>query len=490
MRLHHTIMRRWTRALSTLRQTASNDASLSRTAAVVGQPTRATHPHLFVSADELTPGVSRDEYAARRRALVAAMPANSVAIFAAAPALKFHGTVIPAGRYRQDADFAYLTGVNQPDCLALVERGDTERDVRYVLVVPEHSERYMVWDGERINAAAGESIFGADASFEANERAVADVADMITRAAGGVYVDMEKVESTLLKRAFGALGRDAYASERLRPAKYLTHKLRWRKSDAEIELIQKSVDLDISAFKRALATSKVGSTEAAVMAHHEAACRIGGADRLAYPSVVGSGAAACVVHYHPNDKILRDGELLLMDAGCELNGYVSDITRTWPVNGKWTTAQLDVYSAVLDAHVACQRAARADGATSLADIHRLSVEVLAHGLSKLLPNSDARSLIRSGAYTKYYPHSIGHWLGADTHDVPTIGIATPFELNTVFTIEPGLYFPPNDPDVPKELRGIGVRIEDDFVVDRGGACALSAALPVDPDAIAALATSS
>jgi Xaa-Pro aminopeptidase len=111
-------------------------------------------------------------------------------------------------------------------------------------------------------------------------------------------------------------------------------------------------------------------------------------------------------------------------------------------------------------------------------------------LSKLLPNSDARSLIRSGAYTKYYPHSIGHWLGADTHDVPTVGIATPFELNTVFTIEPGLYFPPNDPDVPKELRGIGVRIEDDFVVDRGGACALSAALPVDPDAIAALATSS
>ena len=126
--------------------------------------------------------------------------------------------------------------------------------------------------------------------------------------------------------------------------------MRWKKSPAELELLQQSVDLDVRAFVKALEIGRAGATEADVMAHHEATCRVGGADRLAYPSVVGSGAGACVVHYHHNDKSLKDGDLLLMDAGCELNGYVSDITRTWPVNGKWTSAQLDVYSAVLEAH--------------------------------------------------------------------------------------------------------------------------------------------
>jgi Xaa-Pro aminopeptidase len=188
--------------------------------------------------------------------------------------------------------------------------------------------------------------------------------------------------------------------------------------------------------------------------------------------------------------MLEDGDLLLMDAGCELNGYVSDITRTWPISGRWTQAQLDVYSVVLEAHDACLRAVRADGETSLMDIHRLSIDVLANGLAKLLPNTSARALIRSGEYAKYYPHSVGHWLGADTHDVPSVAVSTPFESNVVFTIEPGLYFSPHDLDVPADLRGIGVRIEDDCVVDANGAVvALSAALPTDPDAVAALASS-
>ena len=140
------------------------------------------------------------------------------------------------------------------------------------------------------------------------------------------------------------------------------------------------------------------------MAHHEATCRVGGADRLATRRL-SVRRRACVVHYHHNDKSLKDGDLLLMDAGCELNGYVSDITRTWPVNGKWTSAQLDVYSAVLEAHAECLKAARADGETSLMDLHHLSIKVLAKGLSKLLPNTSAHTLIHTGAYTKYYPHS-------------------------------------------------------------------------------------
>lgn len=486
-------MSSWPRALSRLRRRVDvervSTASFSTRVDVAGQPTHATHPHLIRSRDELTPGISRDEYAARRRALAAAMPANSVAMFTAAPALRFPGTVIPAGRYRQDADFAYFTGVSQPECAAVIERGERASDVRYALIVPRHSDKYAVWDGERITANAGTSVFGADDAMESGERAVAYAVDAMKKARGGVFVDVDKVneDDEVVHRALGSLAREGFAMHSVRPVRGLCHELRWKKSPAELELLQKSIDLDVRAFLKAFEIGRVGATEADVMAHHEATCRVGGADRLAYPSVVGSGAGACVVHYHHNDKLLKDGDLLLMDAGCELNGYVSDITRTWPVNGKWTSAQLDVYSAVLEAHAECLKAARADGETSLMDLHRLSIDVLAKGLSKLLPNTSAHTLIRTGAYAKYYPHSVGHWLGADVHDVSSVSVSSPLEPFVAFTIEPGLYFPPNDPDVPASLRGIGVRVEDDCVVRADGrARSISAALPVDPDAIAAL----
>jgi|TARA_B110000008_G_scaffold179875_1_gene179118 Xaa-Pro aminopeptidase len=480
------------RALSTARPARASDVSLDLPRVVAGQPTRATHPHVIASAADLTPGVSRAEYAARRAALARAMPPHSAAIFAAAPALRWPGTAIPAGKYRQDADFAYYTGVTQPDCVAVVERGRTEDDVRYALIVPKRCERHAQWDGERIDARAGETVFGADAAYEADERAAAYATEAVRNARGGVFVDLDKVDedASVVHRALGARARGGGGGDGVRPVRGMSHRLRWRKSDAELALIKNSVDLDVQAFVKAFQTSRAGATEADVMAQHEAACRIGGADRLAYPSVVGSGAGACVVHYHQNDKMLEDGDLLLMDAGCELNGYVSDITRTWPISGRWTQAQLDVYSVVLEAHDACLRAARVDGETSLMDIHRLSIDVLANGLAKLLPNTSARALIRSGEYAKYYPHSVGHWLGADTHDVPSVAVSTPFERNVAFTIEPGLYFSPHDLDVPADLRGIGVRIEDDCVVDANGAVvALSAALPTDPDAVAALASS-
>jgi len=444
-----------------------------------GQPTWETHPHLFRSPLELTPWVARDEYVARRDALAKLMPANSCAIFIAAPMNKFYGTVIPSGKYRADADFAYFTGVSQPACAMVLTRGVDATDVTYALIAPKYCARYAQWDGERIDARACEDVFGADRGSEDGE---AVVGEAVRRASGGVFVDRAKVawdESGAVARALSRAENDGV----LRPngskaLSTLTHGVRWRKSATEIELIERSVALDVRAFESAYAASVAGASEADVMAAHEAACRIGGADRLAYPSVVGSGAGACVVHYHPNDKLLRDGDLVLMDAGCELNGYVSDITRTWPVNGKWTSAQEDVYGAVLDAHAACVRAVRADGETSLAHIHRLSVELLAQSMAKIL-NTDAQAMIRTGAYVKYYPHSVGHWLGMDTHDVPSISISTPFENAVTFTIEPGLYFPLHDVDVPKHFRGIGVRVEDDCVVRLGRCRVLSRAALAD-----------
>lgn len=482
-------------ALGRVRERArrfATDAAPAFAIPVAGQPTAETHPHVIHARGDLTPGVSRAAYAERRNALARALPPRSCAILTSAPGLKFPGTVIPAGRYRQDADFGYHTGVTQAECVAVVERGESERDVTYTLVVPEFSERYTTWDGERINAAAAESVFGADEAYENGERAVGRVADAMRRAVGGVFVDVDKVDEDceVVRRAMSAVALHARERDGVRPLRGIAHRLRWKKSEEELELLKRSVDLDVRAFVRAFQTSEVGQTEAAVMAHHEAEIRIGGADRLAYPSVVASGAGACVVHYHQNDKMLEEGDLLLMDAGCELNGYVSDITRTWPINGKWTQAQLDVYSVVLEAHQECLRASRADGDTSLMDIHRLSIDILAKGLAKLLPHTSAERLIRTGEYAKYYPHSVGHWLGMDTHDVPSISVSTPFERSVAFTIEPGLYFAPSDITIPRDLRGIGVRIEDDcFIAASGDAVSLSANLPVDPDAVAALASS-
>ena len=184
------------RALSTARPARASDVSLDLPRVVAGQPTRATHPHVIASAADLTPGVSRAEYAARRAALARAMPPHSAAIFAAAPALRWPGTAIPAGKYRQDADFAYYTGVTQPDCVAVVERGRTEDDVRYALIVPKRCERHAQWDGERIDARAGETAFGADAAYEADERAAAYATEAVRNARGGVFVDLDKVDGT------------------------------------------------------------------------------------------------------------------------------------------------------------------------------------------------------------------------------------------------------------------------------------------------------
>jgi len=178
------------------------------------------------------------------------------------------------------------------------------------------------------------------------------------------------------------------------------------------------------------------------------------------------------------DEKLRSGDLLLVDAGAEFHGYCSDITRTWPVEGRYSSAQREVYEAVLEAHEAC--IARTKPSESISSLHALSVEVIATGLRNLGVSTD------SADWRRYYPHSLGHNLGLDTHDAALVPYSRPFVPGAVFTVEPGLYFPA-DADVPPGLRGVGVRIEDDVVVTAGGADVLSKGVPVDPDEIEGIA---
>ena len=432
-----------------------------------GQPTPETHPHLM-SSGELTPGFSADEYRRRRRALADHLPANSVAVLAAAPPAFLPSTIIPYPGYRQEADFAYLTGVLQPGVVMMLERPPDGKHV-YTLFVPPRSARDEIWNGQRIGTDAAIRFFGADATHE-----LSDMDDVIARAArraSAVFADEGRQGGALSTAAFKATGKlhGCGPPRTLRP---IIQALRWQKSPAEIQALRESVDADIQGFHSAIQASVPGALEYMVCANHEHRCKAAGASRLAYPSVVGSGPGALVVHYAAMDRVLEPGELLLMDAGCERRGYASDVTRTWPVGpGGFTQAQADVYEAVLEAHAKCLNAVALG--VSVHDLHMLSVKVLSESLANLGVRGGKSQCMR------YYPHSVGHWLGMDTHDTPTVPTTTPIQPGCVLTIEPGLYLPSDDPAVPKSLRGIGVRIEDDVAMmpETGEVEVLSRGLP-------------
>ena len=325
-----------------------------------------THPHLM-GVGELTPGFSAREYAERRGRLAEKLPPHSVALLAAASPAHLPNTVIPYPAYRQDADFAYLTGVLQPGCVAMVARGSDAADCAFALFVPPRSERQETWNGARLCANAAIEYFGADEAFE---RGPGTTREILKRLAGAdaIFADEDAARDRFVAAALGTAGvassRLTAHETRIKPLRPLVHALRWRKSRAEINAMRLSVEADIAGFHAAMRVSAPGIAERDAAAEHERAVKLFGADRLAYPSVVGSGAGALVIHYAAMDALMRDGDVLLMDAGCERAGYVSDVTRTWPVSGAFTGAQADVYDAVLDCNEKCAAAARSRASAS------------------------------------------------------------------------------------------------------------------------------
>lgn len=424
-------------------------------------------------------------------ALAEQLPAYSVAIVAAALPAHLPNSIIPYPGYRQDADFAYLTGVLQPGVVMMLERhgsdGSEGTKHNYTLFVPPVSARDEVWNGQRIGTTAALHFFGADATHELSS--MADVVAHAVRRASFLFADVDHSRGdSAFTAALSAAGQmhNCGPPQALRP---IVHALRWKKSLAELQALRGSAEADMEGFRSAIRASVPGELEYAVCAHHEHKCKLLGADRLAYPSVVAGGVGALVVHYANMDRVLQSGDVLLMDAGCERRGYVSDITRTWPIGpGGYTRAQADVYDAVLEAHTSCLRALRRSPGVSLRDLHALSVDVLSEGLVNLgVGGGKSKTDMTRGRYLRYYPHALGHWIGMDTHDTPTVSTKTPTEPGCVLTVEPGLYLPTDDLDVPKSLRGIGVRIEDDVAIVGGGAVeVLSGGLPVGRCEIEAL----
>ena len=427
------------------------------------------------------------EFARRRRQLMRMAGTDAIVIAAAAPErVRNNDAHYP---YRQDSDFHYLTGFAEPDAvLALVpgrEAGET------ILFCRERDRERERWDGPRAGTEGAVAALGMDDAFPVDD--IDDILPGLIEGRTRVYYHFGR-DSEFDLRIIGWVNRvRAQVRQGARPPhefvalSHLLHDLRLYKSRGELRLMRKAARIAAGAHLRAMRATRPGMNEHEVEAELLHAFRSAGAVP-SYEPIVGGGANGCVLHYRANNAELRDGDLLLVDAGAEYECYASDITRTFPVNGRFSPEQRALYDIVLAAQLAGIDQVRAGRPFDA--YHDAAVRVITKGLLKLglLSGSLDRNL-REHAYRAFYMHKTGHWLGLDVHDVGDYRIDGEFrvlEPGMVVTVEPGLYIAPDAKRVPARFRGIGIRIEDDVVVGDGEPEVISAAAPKDPDRIEAL----
>jgi Xaa-Pro aminopeptidase len=430
---------------------------------------------------------ARDEFARRRRHLMRLMGRDSIAILPAAPMRHRNGDV--EYPYRQDSDFYYLTGFREPEAVAVLVPGRAQ--AQYILFVRERDAARETWDGRRAGPAGARREYGANDAFP-----VADMDEILpgllenrTRVfyTMGAYADFDQRVVGWVNGLRTQARNGRHPPQEFVALDHVLHDMRLYKSRHEIDLLRKSARIAAQAHQRAMRFCRPGVSEYQVMAEFLHEFRSHNAD-TAYPPIVGGGANSCILHYRDNDQPLASGELLLVDAGCEYEYYASDITRTYPVNGRFTAAQRAVYEVVLAANRAAIAAVRPGNHWNAP--HEAAVRVVTQGLVKLgLLRGRVPALIKDGAYRRYFMHRTGHWLGLDVHDVGDYKIGDEWrvlEPGMAMTIEPGIYLPAGARGVPKRLRNIGIRIEDDVIVTKKGVEVLTARAPKDPDQIEAL----
>lgn len=382
--------------------------------------------------------------------------------------------------YRQDSDLFYLTGFDEPESTLVMRGGHAEPVVMFVR--PRDPER-EVWDGQRAGVEGAVRDFGANVAHSSHEIAskLAELLENVSRVYYRIGRDrafdeivLGAIDRVRARSKFGV----TWPTEIVDPAT-VVHEMRVIKSKLELDAMRRAVDITKEAHVAAMGMARPGVYEYEVEAVLRAIFRKHGSERPAYGPIVGSGPNATVLHYRRNDRKLGDGDLLLIDAGCEYGYYASDITRTFPVSGRFTKPQREIYEIVLDAQVASIAASK-PGAT-LEEVHDASVKVIAKGLVDrgLIPGP-LETALETASYKKFFMHRTSHWLGMDVHDVGRYfdaGKARPLAAGMVITVEPGIYIADNEPSVPAEYRGIGVRIEDDVLVTPEGAVVLSNAIP-------------
>ena len=415
------------------------------------------------------------------------MQPNSVAIIPAArEATRSNDTHY---RFRQYSDFFYLTGFEEPEAIAVIKPGETHE---YVLFVRPRDPEREIWDGRRAGVEGAKSEFGAQEAFPVTEfdaklpEILNDAETLYYRL--GVHHDLDDKIIREIARMRGLNRKPIHPPTTIVDPATIVHELRVIKSPDELELMQKAADIAAEAHVEAMKAARPGMHEYELEALIEQVFRRHGAAGPAYTSIVGAGSNATVLHYINNDGELRDGELLLIDAGAEYKGYASDITRTFPINGRYSPAQREIYELVLKAQMACVEMVR-PGVTH-DQLKEHSIEVLTEGMVELgLLQGEPEQLIKDKKYEKFYMHGLGHMLGIDVHDVGAYyhgKESRALEPGVVMTVEPGLYIAPDTKDVPEKYLGIGVRIEDDVLCTNNGPRVLTNKVPKDPQEIEAL----
>jgi Xaa-Pro aminopeptidase len=424
---------------------------------------------------------------ARRRSRILDALGGGVMLLAAAPERLRTGDV--QYPYRQDSDFDYVTGFPEPEAACLLAPAAAER---FVLFVRPHDPERAIWVGPRAGLDGALERYGADAAYP-----IGDLDKELPRFLAGareVALDLGR-EDALAGRLFAAV-RHAQAERprtgsgptAVRDAREILHEMRLRKDDEEVARMRTAIGIACEAHREAMRTARPGMPEYEIEALVDYTFRRRGATGPAYPSIVASGPNATVLHYTANARALGEAELVLLDAGAERAGYCADVTRTFPTGPRYTSAQRDVYEAVLAAQTAAIAAAR-PGAT-LEALHATAIRVLVEALVHLgLLPPPVDEAIEKELYRRFYMHRTSHWLGRDVHDVGRYkldGAPRALEPGMVFTVEPGLYIPADADDVPAAFRGLGVRIEDDVLVTETGHEVLSVAAPKQVEEVEAL----
>ena len=410
------------------------------------------------------------EYAKRRKALMEKMSPNSIAILASAPVTVRNRDV--EHPFRQDSDFYYLSGFDEEHSVLVLIPGREHGE--YVLFCQEKIKEQEIWTGRRVGPEAAPDTLCCDDAFPITD--IDDILPGLIEGKDRIYANLgtsPEFDQKLMQwvnHIKAQVRSGATPPHEFSALDHLLHELRLVKSPAEVEVMRHAAEISAEAHTRAMQTVRPGMREYQLEAEIMQIFMAAGSRWPAYPSIVGSGDNGCILHYTRNDDVINDGELVLIDAGCELDYYASDITRTFPSNGRFSEPQRALYQLTLDAQYAAIEATKPGNHWN--QPHEAAVQVLVEGLVELgLLEGSVDELIESQAYRQFYMHKTGHWLGMDVHDVGEYrvdGEWRTLQPGMVLTIEPGLYVAPDDDSVDEKWRGIGIRIEDDVVVTEEG----------------------
>jgi Xaa-Pro aminopeptidase len=426
----------------------------------------------------------KDEFARRRRLLMKMIGKGGIMILPAVPEKSRNSDV--TYHYRPDSDFFYLTGFAEPEAVAVLIPGRPHGE--YLLFVRDRDPARETWDGRRAGPEGAVRDYGADDAFP-----IGDIDDILP----GLMENCARVHYTMgLHQEFdqrvigwvnslkGQSRAGVVPPQEFVALDHLLHDMRLFKSGTELDAMRHSAAIAVAAHERAMRFTAPGRKEYEVMAELLHEFRRSNAD-ISYHPIVGGGQNACILHYHENSAELKNGDLLLIDAGCEYELYASDITRTFPVSGRFSAAQRAIYEIVLEAQYAAIEKTRPGNHWN--EPHDAAVKAITQGLVKLgILKGKVPNLIRDGAYRKYFMHRTGHWLGMDVHDVGDYKVGDQWrvlEPGMVLTVEPGIYIPAGTKGVAKKWWNIGIRIEDDVAVTRDGNEVLTGRLVKDADAI-------